>query len=104
MTGVILNPDMTYLDPDTSTFTTMLMKMTGGYRKMVSAGHLRKGDFVNESGGQWYVSAIVRKNADDWFSDEKLAVLTKPWMEVEPPLRTSFKVSWLEDQLFWGKR
>lgn len=98
MTGVILIPDLTYLDPDVTEFTTMLAKLAA--RHWVAAGNLRKGDFVNEGGSQWYVTAIMLRNPDDWFSDERVAILEKPWRE-KP---TNTRVAWLEDTLFYGRK
>lgn len=88
------------LDPDTNAFTTMLA-MIGGHmptKRIPWSPWISKGELLRDEGGKlWYVSNIERVNPDDWFSDEKVAVLRQPW---GPFKEMSQKISWLEDEVF----
>ncbi len=89
-------PSMSILDPDTSAFTTMLLKIGSWNRQEIAAGRLREYDWVNKDGKQWVVLQIKRKAPDDWFSDEMVAVIARPWNE---PLFSKGRVAWMEDDL-----
>ena len=92
---MLIEPDMTFLDIDETAFTSMLMHLSPFYRKTLPAGRLRKGDFINEGNKQWVVLEIKPKHFNDWFSDEMIAVVGRPWLDQQ----SRVKIEWLEDRL-----
>lgn len=92
----LINNAIAMLDPETSTFQTMLMKMSNpGYVQLTLAAPLVVGTFIEHDGKIHRVETCEREQSDDWFAPDRWIVgVRKPWVERRPsePMHR-----WLED-------